>query len=224
MGFIETLCIDYEDYAKNSHIKGFSSFLLYSPKHIPVLNVNIDYFISCEPLSPIYANHFFARQFFILECKTVANYVSAHENEDWALKFIYLFTLELNFYYNVKHNNSNELLPHLYGLVIDASGVVGAGLAKGNYQFMGDFDECLDVKVTLEGDQKIHGITGQYCTLNLPMEAVVGRRSSKNQALDIESLHLTPTIVSLNTGINVSVSDCTDSNDNPIQWYHTLIL
>ncbi|CAG2170738.1 unnamed protein product, partial [Oppiella nova] len=99
-----------------------------------------------------------------LECKTVANYVSAHQNEDWALK------------------------------LIDASGVVGAGLAKGNYQFMGDFDECLDVKVTLEGDQKIHGITGQYCTLNLPMEAVVGRRSSKNQALDIESLHLTPTI------------------------------
>ena len=47
-----------------------------------------------QKLSPIYANHFFSRQFFkyfnesvvSVECKTVADYVDSHPNEDWALK------------------------------------------------------------------------------------------------------------------------------------------
>ncbi|CAG2117896.1 unnamed protein product, partial [Medioppia subpectinata] len=107
--------------------------------------------------------------------------------------------------------------------MIDASGVVGSGLAKGNYQYMGDFDECLDIRVIVQGDQQIAGIAGHYCTLDLPMSTLIGQ-TSKHKALDIESLHLTPTLVSLNTGINVSVSDCTDSDGNQIQWYHTFIL
>ncbi|XP_054165800.1 nose resistant to fluoxetine protein 6-like [Oppia nitens] len=171
--------------------------------------------------SPIYANHYFARQFFAyfnesqisVECRTVAAYVADHQNDDWALK------------------------------LIDSSGVVGAGLAKGNYQFMGDFDECLDVKVTLSGDRQITGITGQYCTLNIPVETLVGNNESKHSTLNVESLHLTPTLgicipnacnirdltnilttFSLKTNINVTVSDCTDPNENNIKWYHIFII
>ncbi|CAG2105278.1 unnamed protein product [Medioppia subpectinata] len=98
-----------------------------------------NYCLICGTESPIYANHFFALQFFTyfnesdisLECKTVANYVNDHQNEDWALR------------------------------LIDASGVVGSGLAKGNYQYMGDFDECLDIRVIVQGDQQIAVIPGK---------------------------------------------------------------
>ena len=64
--------------------------------------------------------------------------------------------------------------------MIDASGVVGAGLAKGNFQLMGDFDECLEISVKMESNELIKGFTGQYCTLDLPMQALVGTQTGNN--------------------------------------------
>ena len=58
--------------------------------------------------------------------------------------------------------------------MIDSSGVVASGVAKGNYQFMGDFDECLDIDVKLSSDETIDGFYGQYCTLDLPIKASIG--------------------------------------------------
>ena len=65
-----------------------------------------------------------------------------------------------------------------FSIVIDASGVVASGVAKGNYQFMGDFDECLDIEVKLDSNQLIGGFSGQYCTLEIPIEAVIGSQSN----------------------------------------------
>jgi len=57
---------------------------------------------------------------------------------------------------------------------VDASGAIPAGLAKGNFQFLGDFDECLDISVSLDIDQNrnLNGFHGQYCLLDLPIESV----------------------------------------------------
>ena len=68
--------------------------------------------------------------------------------------------------------------------MIDASGVVGAGVIKGNFQLMGDFDECLEVDVKMESNQTLKGFTGQYCTLDLPLKALI-ETQSQNTSVNI---------------------------------------
>ncbi len=54
--------------------------------------------------------------------------------------------------------------------MVDSSGTIASGLAKGNFQFMGDFDECLDIEV--KQSNNLNGFHGQYCTLDLPIDSV----------------------------------------------------
>lgn len=56
--------------------------------------------------------------------------------------------------------------------MIDASGVIPAGIARGNFQFMGDFDECLEIYVP-KSDELRNAIHGQYCTLELPLNSLL---------------------------------------------------
>ncbi len=53
--------------------------------------------------------------------------------------------------------------------VIDASGTIPSGVTRGNFQFLGDFDECMEIKGNLDDD---HIIEGQYCSLQVPMSSV----------------------------------------------------
>ena len=80
----------------------------------------------------------------------------------------------------------------------NASGVVGADLTKGNFQLMGDFDECLEMNVKLESNQMLKGFTGQYCTLDLPLQALIGRQT-QNTSVNILFINLIfSTIIEVN--------------------------
>lgn len=52
--------------------------------------------------------------------------------------------------------------------MLDASAVVGMGIFRGNFNFLGNYDQCLAIRgqTTIEPQQlvKYHG---QYCTLRI---------------------------------------------------------
>ena len=64
--------------------------------------------------------------------------------------------------------------------MLDSSGVFDTSLAKGKHQFMGDFDECLEINISMDNIQGINHIRGQYCTLDLPVQLIVGNQTKSN--------------------------------------------
>lgn len=61
--------------------------------------------------------------------------------------------------------------------VEDASGKPASGIIKGNLEFMGDFDECVWIRVGsklnpwLDSESNFHVFRGKYCTLNVAVKS-----------------------------------------------------
>jgi len=56
---------------------------------------------------------------------------------------------------------------------------VASGLAEGNLYFLGDFDECLEMSVKVNGVQGINDISGQYCILDLPKQTLLDNQTNR---------------------------------------------
>lgn len=106
-----------------------------------------------------------------LGCSSVLDYMQNNVRlEEWIFKskfFSIISTLSLT--------NSSIIL-----LVFDANSVPESGLADGNIQFLGQFDQCLDQRVpsNVYNGSSVNSAV-QYCTVNFPISMILDDNESK---------------------------------------------
>ena len=100
------------------------------------------------------------------KCNATAQFYNQHFNQSWAIqcksKSDYL---EIKFCLRVSSLNK----------VIDASGNIAPGILRGNLQFMGNFDQCIDIE--FEPNNTSDTIHGQYCSFTLPITSFINSNS-----------------------------------------------
>ncbi|CAG2166298.1 unnamed protein product, partial [Oppiella nova] len=103
-------------------------------------------------------------------------------------------------------------------VVVDSSGTLGTGILKGTKYFFGDYDECLGINNTTNGNH-IH-IVGQYCTLQISIRDIIGNVPFKTRD---ELNGMNASIDSSKHLLSARLEQCVHRNDNPIQWLHIII-